>query len=62
MAGWVLPVTHTAANGIPPGAEIDPKKRKMLLLDTGIFQRILGLNLAEVLFDPNSSVINKSAC
>ncbi|MEI6411554.1 MAG: AAA family ATPase [Bacteroidota bacterium] len=61
MAGWVLPVTHTAANGIPPGAEIDPKKRKMLLLDTGIFQRILGLNLADILFDPDSTFVNKGA-
>lgn len=59
LAGWVIPVTHTAANGIPPGAEIDPKKRKMLLLDTGIFQRILGLNLSEFLFDPNASLQNK---
>ncbi len=61
MAGWVLPVTHTAANGIPPGAEIDPKKRKMLLLDMGMFQRILGLDLAEILFDPESTFINKGA-
>ncbi len=61
MAGWVLPVTHTAANGIPPGAEIDSKKRKMLLLDTGMFQRILGLNLAEILFDPAATFINKGA-
>lgn len=59
MAGLVFPVTHTAANGIPPGAEADPKKRKMLLLDTGIFQRILGLNLSDFLFDPASTLINK---
>jgi hypothetical protein len=59
LAGWVLPVTHTAANNIPPGAEADPKKRKMLLLDTGIFQRILGLNLAEFLFDQTVTLSNK---
>jgi len=59
MAGLVFPVTHTAANGIPTGAEADPKKRKMLLLDTGIFQRILGLNLSDFLFDPASTLINK---
>ncbi|MCF8244350.1 MAG: AAA family ATPase [Saprospiraceae bacterium] len=59
MAGLVLPVTHTAANGIPPGAEADPKKRKMLLLDTGIFQRILGLDLSDFLFDPAATLINK---
>lgn len=59
LAGWVIPVTHTAANSIPPGAEIDPKKRKMLLLDTGVYQRILGLNLSEFLFDPDTSLRNK---
>jgi uncharacterized protein len=61
MAGLVIPVTHSAANGIPLGAEMDVKKRKMMLLDTGIFQRILGLNLAEFLFDSSQNVINKGA-
>ncbi|MBE2207345.1 MAG: ATP-binding protein [Saprospiraceae bacterium] len=61
MAGWILPVTHTAANGIPPGAESDPKKRKMLLLDTGIFQRILGLDLAEFLFDTDTPPVHQGA-
>ena len=61
MAGLVFPVTHTAANGIPPGAEAEPKKRKMLLLDTGIFQRVLGLNLSDFLFDPASTLINKGS-
>ncbi len=59
MAGWVLPVTHTAANGLPLGAAVDQKRRKMLLLDTGVFQRILGLDLAEFLFDPSHALINK---
>jgi len=59
MASLVLPVTHTAANGIPLGAEVDSRKKKLLLLDTGIFQRILGLNLADFLFDPTSTLINK---
>lgn len=59
LAGWVLPVTHTAANGIPIGAEADFKKRKMLLLDTGIFQRILGLNQADLYHQPNAIFINK---
>ncbi|MBC7642710.1 MAG: ATP-binding protein, partial [Flavobacterium sp.] len=36
MAGLVYFVTHSASNGIPVGAEINFKKRKMLLFDTGI--------------------------
>jgi predicted AAA+ superfamily ATPase len=59
LAGWVLPVTHTSANGIPIGAEADFKKRKMLMLDTGIFQRILGLNQADLYLQPNAIFINK---
>jgi predicted AAA+ superfamily ATPase len=61
MAGLVIQVTHTAANGPPLGAEANPKHQKMLLLDTGIFQRLLGLNIAEILFEDNFDVINKSA-
>jgi hypothetical protein len=61
MAGIVIPVTHTAANGIPLGAEIDPRKRKMLLLDTGIYQRILGLDLADYLFDSENSLVHKGS-
>lgn len=61
MAGLVIPVTHTAANGLPLGAEANPKKRKMLLLDTGIFQRLLGLQISEILFEDDFDTINKGA-
>lgn len=59
MAGIVYPVTHTSANGIPLGAEANLKKRKMILFDTGIFQRLLGLNISEILFEENFDIINK---
>jgi predicted AAA+ superfamily ATPase len=61
LSGLVIPVTHTAGNGIPLGAEIDMKKRKMLLLDTGLFQRILGLDVANIVLENNFEVINKGA-
>jgi uncharacterized protein len=61
MAGWLIPITHTSANGLPLGAESDDKKRKLNLLDTGIFQRILGLNIADILFENEADVINKGA-
>ncbi len=61
MAGLVIPVTHSAANGIPVGAESDHKKRKMLLYDTGIFQRILGLNLSDIILSADFNSINKGA-
>lgn len=61
LAGLVIPVTHTSSNGIPLGAEIDPKKRKMLLFDTGIFQRLLGLNIGELMISDSFEVVNKGA-
>jgi uncharacterized protein len=60
LAGLIIPITHTAANGIPLGAEIKNKKMKMILLDTGLYQNILKLNLSELLLD-KKSLINKGA-
>ena len=59
MSGLAIPVTHSAANGIPLGAETDIKKQKILLLDTGIFQRLLGLPLSDLLTSDNFTLINK---
>jgi len=59
MAGLVIPVTHTSANGLPLGAEINPKFRKLMLLDTGIFQRLLGLQLSDILLNDDFDAINK---
>ena len=59
MAGLIIPVTHTSANGLPLGAEINPKFRKLLLFDTGIFQRLLGLKLSDILLNEDFDAINK---
>jgi len=59
MSGLVIPVIHTSANGLPLGAEINPKFRKLILLDTGIFQRQLGLQLSEILLNDDFDLINK---
>jgi uncharacterized protein len=59
MAGLVIPVTHTSANGIPLGAEVNLKKRKMLLLDTGLFQRLMQLDISELLFGNEFNLVNK---
>ncbi len=59
MAGIVIPVIHTSGNGIPLSAEANPKKQKMILFDTGIFQRILNLDLSEIIFSNNFNTINK---
>ena len=61
MAGLVYPITHTAANGIPLGAEINPKYQRFILLDTGLFLHILDLDAAQILLSNNFQAINRGA-
>ena len=61
MAGLVHPVTHSAANGIPLGAEINPKYRRIIPCDTGIFLHILGIEKSDILLAENFQVINRGA-
>ncbi len=42
-AGLIIPAVHTAANGVPLGAEINDKFVKYLFLDSGLLLRLLGL-------------------
>ena len=59
MAGLVYRVTHSSSNGIPIGAETNRKKTKLLIFDTGIYQRILGLDVASLLLKDDFEVVNK---
>lgn len=61
LAGLVYPVTHTAANGIPLGAEVNEKYRRMLMCDTGLVQRLLNLDIAGIFSTDDMQVINKGA-
>jgi hypothetical protein len=61
MAGLVDRVTHSSSNGIPIGAETNPKKTKLLIFDTGIYQRILGLDVASLLLKDDFEVMNKGS-
>lgn len=60
-AGLIIPVVHSSANGIPLGAQSDSRKQKLLLFDTGIFQRLLGLNIAELIITNDFNLVNKGA-
>jgi len=60
MAGLVHPVTHTAANGIPLGAEANRKYRRMIPCDTGLFLHILGLR-SEILPAADFSAVNRGS-
>ncbi len=59
MAGIAIPVTHTSANGLPLGAESDYKKRKILLIDTGLFLNILNLDIGKIILINDFNTINK---
>lgn len=48
QAGILIPVTHTAANGLPLGSEADTSYRKMLLLDTGLMLRLLNMTTGDI--------------
>jgi predicted AAA+ superfamily ATPase len=61
MAGLIIPVIHTSANGVPLGAQVNPKKQKMLIMDCGIFQRILGLKISDIFLSNDLSLINKGS-
>jgi len=60
MAGLVHPVTHTAANGIPLGAEANRKYRRMIPCDTGLFLHTLGLR-SEILPAADFSAVNRGS-
>jgi len=59
LAGLIIPVTHSAANGIPLGAEINTKFRKYLFFDMGLMQSMLGIQSADLLFADETEFVNK---
>ena len=61
MAGLVYPITHSAANGIPLGAEINTKHQRFILLDTGLIQHILDLDIAQIFIANNFQTVNRGA-
>jgi len=68
LAGILIPVTHTAANGLPLGSEVNTSYRKMLLLDNGLMLRLLNMTLGDIseitthiLTSSASDLVNKGA-
>jgi predicted AAA+ superfamily ATPase len=60
-AGLCYQVTHSSANGVPLGANINPKMRRIIPFDTGLCQRILNLDVSNILLSNDFDVINKGA-
>lgn len=66
MAGILIPVIRTDANGLPLGSEADYSYRKMLLLDPGLMLRLLDMELgnatevtAHILTASAAELVNK---
>ena len=61
MAGLCYQVTHSSADGAPLGARINPKCRRVIPFDTGIYQQILNLDISGVLLSSELDTVNKGA-
>jgi predicted AAA+ superfamily ATPase len=61
LAGLAYRVYHSSAQGLPLGAQVKPKRFKTILLDVGLHQRILGLDLSKLMVSNDFETINKGA-
>ena len=61
LAGVIVPVIHSNANGIPLGAEENPSYVKYLFLDTGLMLTMLGAPPADILLSNAADLVNKGA-
>jgi uncharacterized protein len=59
LSGLVVPVVHSNANGIPLGSEANYKKQKMLVLDPGIYLKMLNFNTNEIILTKEFNLVNK---
>ena len=57
MAGLCYQVTHASADGIPLGAKINPKYRRIIPFDTGLYQRILNPDISGILLSNDFETI-----
>ncbi len=60
-AGVVHKIFHTAAQGIPLGAEVDLDCYKAMLMDVAISQKVLGLETGSWILQPLEAFTNKGA-
>jgi len=60
-AGIVHKIFHTAAQGIPLGAQVDLECYKAILMDVAISQKILGLETGSWILQPLQAFTNKGA-
>lgn len=61
MAGLAYRTYHSDARGFPLGAQLNPKRFKTAVLDVGLHQRILGLDVAPMQTAQDFNVVNRGA-
>ena len=61
-AGIVHKVIHSAAQGLPLGAQADLDRFKLLFVDVGLGQTMLGTGQEGWIIDPVNACVNKGGC
>ena len=59
LAGLVVPVVHSNANGLPLGAEENDRYVKYLFFDLGVMQTMLGNPASDILMSNEVDFVNK---
>lgn len=60
-ANVITQITHSAAQGIPLGAQSNPKFFKLIMVDIGLMQSLLGVTAEDWILNPEQAFINKGA-
>src|ERR1700733_7863311 len=58
-ANVIHQITHTSGNGLPLGSEVNLNWFKIIFLDIGITQNLLGLDLPAWFLNPDKNLINR---
>jgi len=61
LAGLAHKIYHSSAQGIPLHAQVNEKRFKVIPCDTGIYQRMLGANISDMIVADKTELINKGA-
>ena len=61
LAGLVVPVVHSDANGVPLGAEEDGRYTKYLFVDVGLMLTMLSVSAGDLLLSTDNDLVNKGA-
>jgi len=61
LAGLAYKVYHSSAQGIPLHAQVNEKRFKVIPCDVGLYQRMLGANISDLIVAEKDDLINRGA-